>query len=626
MSTSYITAPGMDKAPDYSTDAVPVPENTANSGDLWSGLGAAGWGALNSALFNVPEYLVKNIAPSDTYKALKDLEARNQGAYTAGQIAGMFAPTGGILAKGAGLGLKGAKVALEAAKVGKLADVVGEGAKALDTAGDIIRGGKAVSGIGGGIARGALSAAEQAIPRAAMAVTEGEDPGTAGSEALKATALGGALGGGIGALGKARDLISKYAPEVTDLSQKAILNRVGVSPRAIRQGITGMASESEIPQAAQDLINTYGRDVRQAAAQTVIANKATAPANFKPLGRLELPELTAAVQKANPDIAPEVATMAAKSIRNAVGVGEIATGGGAGFVGALTRNPLITGALTGGGLSAGKDLLKGQAPSTSTLQNALLGAAAVKYGPRILAQAAPALEKLAGTELPGIVGKVAPAVSEALVKAPGILGVESSPEDRKAIEKIKTSEAQTTPAGQEQAKYQISEKYAQKIADNVQQAWLTKYAALGVPYEDFVRALAKRTDNFDPSKSAAILFPDKTDRAKFLKDYDTALKLQGMNIEAAYKGKGANKLTEFFGGGNAAEAKMAYDNLVDTAAGASAAPGSLPSAAERKAVEDDLDQIMALPASAGPKRDILLKKLADKYGLSLTTLQDLGLV
>ncbi len=138
--------------------------------------------AVNAAAFNAGDLIpgVKDWREDPRYKTASDW-----GGGT-GLVGSMFIP-GGILAKGLGKGLQAAGAANTGAKLLKVGEFM-NGAGKTD----------ALTNLG----RGALLGAEQAVPRAAIAMTPqggGESP----QDALAQSALGTGLGGGLGVVGGA---------------------------------------------------------------------------------------------------------------------------------------------------------------------------------------------------------------------------------------------------------------------------------------------------------------------------------------------------------------------------------------------------------------------------------------
>lgn len=184
----------------------------------------------NSALFGLPGAAAKAFIP-DVYKKLEDLRAKYPVSRTVGDVGGMFLPTGGALFKGAGR-------AAQLAGLGKVATGLEAGtgvARALDTAGDIVKGTKAVSGVGGAAGRGALSAAEQVVPR----VLTGQETPEGGALSLGLGAGLGAAGYGLGKVLSAplrgtEETLDKMAE---DLLRDARLAGAGVDTRKMRAAL-----------------------------------------------------------------------------------------------------------------------------------------------------------------------------------------------------------------------------------------------------------------------------------------------------------------------------------------------------------------------------------------------------
>jgi hypothetical protein len=139
-------------------------------------IAAGAYSAFNSALFGLPETVVKAIGDDAADKRLEKWKTENESAMSTGDLVGtvgsMLIP-GGLITKGLGKGLSLLGRGAEALKLGKLAKGIATGAKALDIGGDIIRGTRTIGEGGGKLAkvggmalRGALGAAETSLPRA----------------------------------------------------------------------------------------------------------------------------------------------------------------------------------------------------------------------------------------------------------------------------------------------------------------------------------------------------------------------------------------------------------------------------------------------------------------------------
>ena len=156
-------------------------------------LAAGGYSTLNSALFGIPDIIVKS-ANTDAYKQLQALRERNKKANIVGEIAGAVIPTPAALAGAVG---KGAKLASMGMKAGKAASAVGKVGKAADTAADFLRASGKFANVGG--VKGVAQAAGRGLAESGLQVAprflSGESDG---KEAL----TGLALGTGIGAASK----------------------------------------------------------------------------------------------------------------------------------------------------------------------------------------------------------------------------------------------------------------------------------------------------------------------------------------------------------------------------------------------------------------------------------------
>jgi hypothetical protein len=217
--------------------------------DLWGNIGAGGYSAANSALFGLPDFLIKKVGgeQSDAYKYLRRLRDEHKQASQIGDVAGavgsMFIP-GGLLLKGAGAGLKALSIG---EKLGGLATA----GKALTKAGSFAgkAGGRLLNQPGmatfGNLAqRGALQGIEQALPRGIVSTLDTGDVGGAARDTLLGTALG---AGGSALLGHmlpaAGAGIKKFLQgEAPDVIKGALRNQIlaeaGVNTRALVKSAT----------------------------------------------------------------------------------------------------------------------------------------------------------------------------------------------------------------------------------------------------------------------------------------------------------------------------------------------------------------------------------------------------
>lgn len=201
--------------------------DTTDTGNFnWEDVASGGYSAINSALFGIPDIIVKS-ASSDAYKQLQALRDRNKAASLVGDIGGAFAPTGGILAKGVGMGAKAVGAGLKGMKALKAAEAVGKVAKGADTVSDIIRTGKGVTGLKGAVTRGALASAEAVAPRLLAGETDL-------SEAGLSTALGAGLGGAFYGAGKVVKRMPEMVEDAKKWADKTILKRANITDKVMR--------------------------------------------------------------------------------------------------------------------------------------------------------------------------------------------------------------------------------------------------------------------------------------------------------------------------------------------------------------------------------------------------------
>ena len=192
-STSTTPSKGMGEAEksaalqEMAEDRKNYDDKTFNAEDIAAG----GYNALNSALFGIPDVVVK-AADSDAYKKLQALRERNKTASTVGDIAGALLPTPTLTAKGVSLGAKALSTGL---KAGKAADVAGTVARGAGAAADFLNAEGAYKNVGKlkdvaqGALRGGVESGLQVAPRLASGETDGK---TAGASLLMGAGIGGA--------------------------------------------------------------------------------------------------------------------------------------------------------------------------------------------------------------------------------------------------------------------------------------------------------------------------------------------------------------------------------------------------------------------------------------------------
>lgn len=703
----------------------------------WDDMAAGGYSALNSALFGIPDVVMKAIS-SDAYKALKDLRDRNRTASTVGDIAGMFAPTGGMLAHGAGAGLKLAGRGAEAVAEGsRLAKVLGKGGQALDTAGDIIKGSKAIGGIKGGLAQGALAAGEQVIPRVLT-----------GQEDLKTGLTNVALGAGIGGVAKAvpsvlrsAGIINKgeaFTKPLSEAATDAELAARGISGRDIKRAITTSAKNlgvdatgsavnraEEIKKAALDVLkknDILNPDEAQAFIQGTgkkfeELSKAFDASGFKisdikdqiladpsvvqfiedhgDEGKKIVDDLitkldrksglngiksaltdeikfankaTDRLQSDTGDVASAIKDKLDEAVlaldpnydsykadwkalqplrymvaRDKMSITPVAKagsdtaakammlglGGSAGVTSALkdfdpqdpsTWTPAALKAV--GGLVAGGVVNK-LAPGVA---NKLIGSiSSAINNPKFIA----ALEK-AGVSTKGLAEKLAKLPIEkplvAIEKLAGTRGAEApmpEPTEQELQAALTRTEAGAPDAVKAEAKAEVNQKYLDRITTALQNDYIQYFAPQGMSYEDFIKQAAEVTNNFDPMKSAKVLFKDKTERKKYLEDYRLAMSVKSADLGTMGQTSFIDNILE---PQTAASMKSNLDNFVDTIASRFVSGEGLAPKTLTTSLKKDILGILQLKATPDEKKQLLIDKLGTTYNVDFTTLKDLGLV
>jgi len=223
----------MAKVSDLSAIQVNPEAAPAEKYDFWGGLGAGGYGALNSVLMGLPDLLVKTAGGSDAYKKLQDFKKQNEGASTAGELAGLgasFLIPGGAILKGGQLASKGLGAT-------KLAEKLGKGADFLNASGGTIA---------TQAARGAGQAASQAIPRALTEAAVNEEA----PDPLNVAAQIGLGAAGGAALGKLAPMLGKTAATAADEAGKtvedAILSAADVGTRVVKTALNQTARQFDL--------------------------------------------------------------------------------------------------------------------------------------------------------------------------------------------------------------------------------------------------------------------------------------------------------------------------------------------------------------------------------------------
>ena len=184
------------------------------------------------------------------------------------------------------------------------------------------------------------------------------------------------------------------------------------------------------------------------------------------------------------------------------------------------------------------------------------------------------------------------------------------------------AEAEPGQIGQEGAmpEQPVNAQFMDKLNSKLYDDYL-KYYANQMDFDTFYEQVRKVTNNFEPKKSAKILYPDPKQRAKFLKDYAVAQKVGSTNLEETFK---RSSMLDFLDSGKAAERELGRKELVNTIAGLVTDEGKMPSQEHLKRIDSDIRTILALKVPEEQKKQILLQQLAG-YGLDYETLSSMGL-
>jgi hypothetical protein len=699
----------------------------------WEDIAAGGYSAVNSALFGIPDVIVK-AASSDAYKELQALRARNKTASTVGDIAGAFAPTGGLLAKGIGTAAKIGARGLEAAKLAKAAGVASKIAKGADTASDIIKGTKELKGIGGGVARGALGAAEQIAPRLVGGETD-----------LGSAALGVGLGGAIGGVSKAVPSVLRSAgilnkgesavkPFEEALIDKELAAR-GISGRDIAKtirstaGATGtnavggainnaedikraalaVLKKNDIlnPDEAQAFIQGTGKKFEELSKafdasgfkisdvkQQILDDPAVVQfiADHGDEGQKVVDSMIAKLDKKaslnaiKSDLMKEIKFSNKATDRLASDTGDVANAikdklddavlsldpnydsykadwkaiqplrymvardkmaiNGIAKQGSDTAAKMLTTGLIGGGAGATAALkdFDPEDPSTWTpaamkiVAGLAVGGMVNKVVPGVsnylVGKAASALNNpkfLDAAEKAGIAISKLPIEKPAMAATKFISGklAEEKPGEPLTLEEAAKQVDPTAEVDPEMEKaqdaqaFKFGDAYVSKLNEKMMEYWAANFADQ-MDFNEYVQLVAKKTNGFEPTKTASFIYRDKKDRAKFLRDLAVSQKLSGANISETFA-KPAFGSSIFDAEGVAAK-KKAQSDLVDSIATLVTNEGDLPSKTTLNTIQADIAAIMALPASEDEKKQILFQKLGEKYGLGYDNIKELGLV
>lgn len=694
------------------TDLEYVAEQNRNIDDKkfnWEDIATGGYSALNSALFGIPDVLVK-AASSDAYKKLRDLRERNKAAALIGDIGGAFAPTGGLLAKGIGTAAKLGAKGLQAAKLVKLASGAAKIGKVADTASDIIKGSKAVRGLSGAMGRGVLSAGEQILPRVVT-----------GEAGLGEIGLSGALGAATGALGygigKGLQRLPEKIEDMKKWADKTILKRANVTDKVMRQQRAYMGGDiskyyAELADLAETRELHRGPELDKMVAEIKDTWKQIAGA-FDDAG-IKLSDATDSIKadtavknvlsrlgdqgdEALKDLITKVdategfankreylnkiifsdkiddETKALALVAKGVleGTAEELTGLNVGkakeawrlmkpfeMADKLDDMRVASGGLAGGsdtafklglaGLGAGSGIsgLKDVQEDPSNPQAWVKLLAAGVFGTSLSAGArervgialAKVIRKMPTEKIAGVIQDVAEGkLAKVLAKIPKedlpvgmskffVGKLRDEVKDIAPEEKVVAAEEPAAEQAEKQEIVEVAqeqpEAYMEALNERMMAYWAENFADT-MEFPEYIAAVKEATDGFDPRRTVNFFFSDKKERQKFITDLEVASKFKDVDVEGLMQGPGfAEGILE---PGSAAAKRLKKDEFIDTIAKLVTSEGSLPSKSTRDTIQADISAILKLDATPDEKKELILAKLEDKYGLGYSTLRQLGL-
>lgn len=166
----------------------------------------------------------------------------------------------------------------------------------------------------------------------------------------------------------------------------------------------------------------------------------------------------------------------------------------------------------------------------------------------------------------------------------------------------------------------VNAQFMDKLNSKLYEDYL-KYYSTQMDFDTFYEQARAVTNNFDPKKSAKILYPDPKQRAKFLRDYNIAQKVGSTDLGETFKKGGMMDLLD---SGKAAERELGRKEIVNTIAGLVTEQGKMPAKETLARIDSDIRTILALKVPEEQKKQILLQQLAG-YGLDYETLSGMGL-
>lgn len=210
------------------------------------------------------------------------------------------------------------------------------------------------------------------------------------------------------------------------------------------------------------------------------------------------------------------------------------------------------------------------------------------------------------------------------------------------------SEDAAHPQVQQAAKQQTNNAWSDAIKDRLSAIYdsmiAPQYGDL-MSRDDFFQAADQMTNHFDPHLTAGFVFKDKPQALAYLKSYDTALKLQGMNLNQALSSGGGGQLNPLNNPGASAivnpiaaaitvrsehtpESEMALENLKNIIVQHATPYGGKPDSATINQISKMIDGIAAsrIPPQMKIQR---LREDLQQYGIDYDQLtkygmQDLG--
>jgi hypothetical protein len=183
---------------------------------------------------------------------------------------------------------------------------------------------------------------------------------------------------------------------------------------------------------------------------------------------------------------------------------------------------------------------------------------------------------------------------------------------------VEAAEAQVGPQGTEEAKQETNAAFRDRVIGELQKAWGGLQAAgTRMSFEEFTSLVGQYTNDFDPKMAAPILFPDPEERQRYLKTYEQALALKGMDLSGA------------FGGMRYSDPErdkniLAKRSLQNWMAGLLGGPEKMADPRLAELVEKDIEAIRRLRLPVAEKEAALRKLLQVNYGIDFDMLSQYG--